>query len=81
MKFKFPLDYGDKIVLDGKTKFGKSFIEENGSEFEIVKVQTWYEHQLLIRAIKKDCEIGLIWINFFPTSKNFKIYKDDIQIN
>ena len=75
------LNREDKIVLSGKTNFGKSFVEENGSEFEVVKFQTWGEHQILIRALKENCEIGLIWINFLPTSKNFNIFKDEIQIN
>ena len=63
----------DVIILSGKTDFGKSFVEENGSNFEIVKVMTWGEHQLLIRALKENCEIGLIWINLLPESKNFNI--------
>ena len=63
----------DVITLSGKTKFGKSFVKENGSKFEVVKFETWAEHQLLIRALKEDCEIGLIWINFLPESKNFNI--------
>ena len=70
----------DKIILSGKTDFGKSFVEENGIEFQVVKVQTWGEHQLLIRALKQNVEIGLIWINLFPTSRNFEIYKDDKKI-
>ena len=63
----------DKIMLSGKTEFGKSFIKENGNEFKVVKVQTWGEHQLLLKAIKEKCEIGLIWINLLPESRNFKI--------
>ena len=63
----------DKIHLSGKTDFGKSFVNENGNEFEVVKVQTWGEHQLLLRTVKKNCEIGLIWINLLPESRNFKI--------
>ena len=63
----------DVIILSGKTDFGKSFVKENGSNFEIVKVMTWGEHQLLIRALKENCEIGLIWINLLPESKNFNI--------
>ena len=77
---KVPIKREDKIKLDGKTEFGKSFIKENGSEFEVVKVQTWGEHQLLIRALKENVEIGLIWINLFPTSKNFELYKDNKKI-
>ncbi len=66
------VNIGDKIILSGKTGFGKSFIEENGSEFEVVKVMTWAEHQLLLRCLKEDCEIGLIWINFgLTSSRNF----------
>ena len=65
----------DIIVLSGKTDFGKSFVKENGSEFEIVKVQTWGEHQLLLRTVKEECDIGLIWINLLPESKNFNIEK------
>jgi hypothetical protein len=75
------LNRNDIIILSGKTDFGKKFVEENGSEYEVVKFQTWGEHQILIRAIKENCEIGLIWINFLPTSKNFEIYKSDIKIN
>ena len=63
----------DKITLSGKTDFGKSFIKENGSEFEVVKVQTWGEHQLLLRTVKENCEIGLIWIKLLPESINYKI--------
>ena len=63
----------DIIKLSGKTDFGKSFVKENGDKFEVVKFQTWAEHQILIRALKEDCEIGLIWINFLPESKNFNI--------
>tara|TARA_Y100000593_G_C4296810_1_gene331103 strand:- start:1391 stop:1627 length:237 start_codon:yes stop_codon:yes gene_type:complete len=74
------LERGDRITLSGKTDFGKSFVKENGSEFEVVKVQTWGEHQLLLRALKEDCEIGLIWINLFPTSRNFQISKDGKKI-
>ena len=65
----------DIITLSGKTDFGKSFVKENGSEYEIVKVQTWGEHQLLLRTVKQDCDIGLIWINLLPESKNFNIEK------
>ena len=77
---KLPINREDKITLKGKTEFGESFTEENGSEFQVVKVQTWGEHQLLIRALKENVEIGLIWINLFPTSRNFEIYKDDKKI-
>ena len=73
---KDELKKDDKINLSGKTDFGKSFVEENGSEFEVVKVQTWSEHQVLLRTIKENCEIGLIWINLYPESQNFKIHKD-----
>ena len=63
---------GYKILLSGKTEFGKAFVKENGTEFEVVKVMTWAEHHLLLKAIKKNCEIGLIWINFGLTeSTNF----------
>ena len=34
------LKNGSKIVLSGKTTFGKSFIKENGNEFEVIKVNT-----------------------------------------
>ena len=43
---------GDIIILSGKTEFGKSFVKENGTEFEVIKFQTWHEHQLLIKPIK-----------------------------
>ena len=77
---KLPLGIDDEIVLSGKTDFGKSFIKENGDKFRVVKVQSWHQHQLLIKALKEDCEIGLIWINLFPTSRNFQIYKDGKEI-
>jgi len=68
--------YKDDIIkLSGKTEFGELFIKENGSKFEVVKVMTWGEHQLLIRCLKEGCEIGLIWINLLPESRNFKIEK------
>ena len=41
----------DVIILSGKTEFGKSFIKENGTKFEVVKFQRWHEHQLLIKPI------------------------------
>ena len=63
----------DVIVLSGKTEFGKSFVKENGTEFKVVKFQRWHEHQLLIKSLKEDCEIGLIWINLLPESTNFNI--------
>ena len=44
------LQTGDIIYLSGKTDFGKSFVKENGDKFEVVKFQTWSEHQILIRA-------------------------------
>ena len=65
---------GDIVILSGKTEFGKSFVKENGTEFEIIKVQRWDEHQLLIKPIKENCEIGLIWINVLPKSTNFNVY-------
>ena len=67
------LKNGSKIVLSGKITFGKSFIKENGNEFEVIKVNTWNEHQLLIKPIKENCEIGFIWINLIPKSTNFNI--------
>jgi hypothetical protein len=63
----------DVIILSGKTEFGKSFVKENGTEFEVVKFQKWHEHQLLIKPIKENCEISLIWINLLPESTNFNI--------
>ena len=76
-----PLKRNDEITLRGKTDFGKSFIKENGNKFKVSKVQTWGQHQLLLTALKEDCEIGLIWINLFPESRNFQIYKDGVSIN
>ena len=46
---------GDIVILSGKTEFGKSFVKENGTKFEVVKVQRWHEHQLLIKPIKENC--------------------------
>jgi hypothetical protein len=80
MGYELPVQRDDIIELSGKTDFGKLFIKENGNKFEVVKIQTWGEHQLLLRILKKENEIGLIWINLLPTSRNFKIYKDDILI-
>tara|TARA_R110002072_G_scaffold267264_1_gene426283 strand:- start:2 stop:241 length:240 start_codon:yes stop_codon:yes gene_type:complete len=65
---------GDIIILSGKTEFGKSFVKENGTEFEVIKFQTWHEHQLLIKPIKENREIGLMWINVLPESTNFNVY-------
>ena len=67
----------DIIFLSGKTEFGKSFIEENGNEFQILKIQTWGEYQLLLRTQKENAEISMIWINLLPESKNFNIKKGD----
>ena len=69
------LKKNDIIKLSGKTEFGKSFIKENGSEFEVVKVMTWGEHQILLRILKENSDVGLIWINLLPESRNFKIEK------
>tara|TARA_B100000073_G_C23283572_1_gene391585 strand:- start:287 stop:508 length:222 start_codon:yes stop_codon:yes gene_type:complete len=63
----------DIIQLSGKTEFGKSFVKENGDKFQIVKVQTWSEHQLLLKPLKENVEVGLIWINLIPESRNFNI--------
>ena len=80
MKYKIPLKRNDRITLKGKTDFGKSFIKENGTKFQVVKIQTWDQHQLLLRTLKENCEIGLIWINIFPESRNFQIYKNAVMI-
>ena len=80
MEYDLPIQRNDIIELSGKTKFGESFIEENGTKFQVVKIQTWGEHQLLLKALKRNCEIGLIWINLLPKSTNFEIYKNDIKI-
>ena len=69
------LERGDNITLGGKTDFGKSFVKENGSKFEVVKVQTWGEHQLLLKNLNENSEIPLLWINLLPESTNFKIKK------
>ena len=36
----------DIVTLSGRTDFGKSFIKENGSDFKVIKLQTWAEPQL-----------------------------------
>ena len=66
----------DTIVLSGKTEFGKSFIEENGTHYKVIKLQTWDEHQLLLSPLMDNTEIQTIWINLLPQSRNFCI--DDI---
>ena len=63
----------DTIVLSGRTEFGKSFIEENGNRYKVIKLQTWDEHQLLIAPLKENTEIQTIWINLLPKSTNFSI--------
>tara|TARA_Y100001963_G_C6757852_1_gene437881 strand:- start:292 stop:522 length:231 start_codon:yes stop_codon:yes gene_type:complete len=63
----------DIVTLSGRTDFGKSFIEENGSDFKVIKLQTWAEHQLLLTPMDGDSEIKYIWINLLPKSRNFKI--------
>jgi len=63
----------DTIVLSGKTKFGKAFIEENGSSYRVIKVQRWSEYQLFIAPLKENTEISNIWINLLPKSTNFSI--------
>tara|TARA_Y100000593_G_C4192086_1_gene277425 strand:+ start:390 stop:704 length:315 start_codon:yes stop_codon:yes gene_type:complete len=67
------LNAGNTIYLSGKTHFGKQFVNENGNKFKVVKVQTWGEEQLLLRNLTKGSEVELIWINLYPTSKNFSI--------
>jgi len=69
------LKAGNTIYLSGKTDFGRQFVKENGSRFRVVKVQTWAEDQLLLKNRTRGCEVELIWINLFPTSKNFTIDK------
>ena len=64
---------GDIVTLSGKSDFGKSFLKENGTEYEIVTTEKWGEYRLLLRALKKDCETGLVWIGLLPESRNFKI--------
>tara|TARA_Y100001963_G_scaffold136798_1_gene199808 strand:- start:264 stop:497 length:234 start_codon:yes stop_codon:yes gene_type:complete len=75
------LKRNDIITLSGKTDFGKKFVKENGSEFEVVKFQTWGEHQILLRTVKENCEIGLIWINFLPESRNFNVTIKGKELN
>ena len=69
------LDAGNLVTLSGKSEFGKSFIKENGTEYEIVKTEKWGEYRLLLRSLKEDCETGLVWIGLLPESRNLKIEK------
>tara|TARA_Y100000741_G_scaffold302332_1_gene243984 strand:- start:454 stop:702 length:249 start_codon:yes stop_codon:yes gene_type:complete len=69
------LELGDLVTLSGKSDFGKSFVEENGSEYEIVTTEKWGEYRMLLRAVKEDCETGLVWIGLMPESRNLKIEK------
>ena len=66
---------GDLVTLSGKSDFGKSFIKENGSEYEIVTTEQWGEYRMLLRTVKEDCETGLVWIGLIPESTNLKIEK------
>ena len=66
---------GDLVTLSGKSDFGKSFIKENGSKYEIVKTEKWGEYRMLLRTVKEDCETGLVWIGLMPESRNLKIEK------
>ena len=67
------LKSGDFVTLSGKSDFGKSFIKENGIEYQIVTTEQWGEYRLLLKAVKKDCETGLVWIGLIPESRNLKI--------
>ena len=69
------LKLGDLVTLSGKSDFGKSFIKENGIEYEIVTTEQWGEYRMLLRAVKEDCETGLVWIGLIPESRNLKIEK------
>ena len=69
------LELGDLVTLSGKSDFGKSFVNENGFDYEIVKTEKWGEYRLLLRSLKKDCETGLVWIGLLPESRNLKIEK------
>jgi len=69
------LELGDLVTLSGKSDFGKSFVEENGSEYEIVTTEQWGEYRMLLRTVKEDCETGLVWIGLIPESRNLKIEK------
>ena len=66
---------GDKVTLSGISDFGKLFIKENGTEYEIVTTERWGEYRLLLRTKKENCETGLVWIGLKPASRNFEIKK------
>tara|TARA_Y100001963_G_scaffold68945_1_gene96061 strand:- start:477 stop:731 length:255 start_codon:yes stop_codon:yes gene_type:complete len=68
---KFKLN--DKVVLCGSSEFGKQFIVENGKNYEVVTTEKWGEFRVLLRALKEDCETGLVWIGLNPPSRNFTI--------
>ena len=65
----------DIVTLSGISDFGKSFIKENGTEYQIVTTEQWGEYRLLLRTMKKNCETGLVWIGLVPKSRNLKIEK------
>ena len=74
MKYKGnKLIIGNVVTLSGKSDFGKSFVKENGIEYEIVATERWGEYRLLLSTLKKDCETGLVWIGLLPESTNLKI--------
>tara|TARA_Y100001937_G_scaffold42057_1_gene59628 strand:- start:508 stop:771 length:264 start_codon:yes stop_codon:yes gene_type:complete len=69
------LNTGNLVTLSGKSEFGKTFIEQNGTEYEIVKTEKWGEYRLLLKSLKENCETGLVWIGLLPESRNLKIEK------
>ena len=69
----FELRKDKKVVLEAKSDFGKSFLEENGTEYIVVTTERWGDYRLLLKSLKKDAETGLVWIGVLPESRNFKI--------
>jgi hypothetical protein len=67
------LKSGDKVTLTSKSDFGKSFLNENGIEYEIVTTEQWGEFRLLLKSEKEECETGLVWMGLVPESRNLEI--------
>ena len=67
------LKAGLVVEMQGKTEFGKSFVESNGHEYKVVKIVHWGEEQLVLENQSMEAEVKLIMVNWLPESKNFRI--------
>tara|TARA_B100000073_G_scaffold317767_1_gene295363 strand:+ start:125 stop:388 length:264 start_codon:yes stop_codon:yes gene_type:complete len=66
----------DVVTLSGISDVGNKWLEDNGTEYEVVKYETWDKNRVLLRSIKVDCKESLFWIGMYPNpSNNLKIEK------